>query len=119
VTVKGREKGTDAENSTTRIPLSHTPSRPLSYSYGLIYIPSPFLKNYPFPISLITSPCLAQARILIDFICAHVSETVAKTGVGGRKWKAWIYRRRKGEKKRRCSSRNEPTCFLCFVLTSL
>lgn len=42
-----------------------------------------------------------------------------KDGGWGRKWKAWIYRRRKGEKKRRCSSRNEPTCFLCFVLTSL
>lgn len=58
-------------------------SHPLSYLYTLIYIPSPFLKNYPYPISFITSPCLAQARILIDFICAHVSKTVAKTRVWG------------------------------------
>lgn len=114
--MKGREKETDAENSTTRIPLSHTPSRPLSYSYGLIYIPSPFLKNYPFPISLITSPCLAQARILIDFICAHVSETVAKTGVGGENEKLEYIEEGRGRKSEDAARRTNQHVFFVLCL---
>lgn len=75
------------------------------YTYPLL-----FWKTIPSLSSFITSPCLAQARILIDFICAHVSETVAKTGGWGEKMKSLnIYRSRRGGGEKAKMQREERT----------
>lgn len=95
-------------------------SHPLSYFCTLIYIPSPFLKNYPFPHLLYYFPLPCPSSHFNRFhLRACESDCGKDGGVGGENEKLEYIEEGKGEKKRRCSSRNEPTCFLCFVLTSL
>lgn len=112
----------------TNLSFSHTLSAHIpSLSSTLIYIHTlSFSEKLPLPISFITSPRLAQARILIDFICAHVSETVAKTrewmGEGVRENEKLEYieegKKKKGEKAKMQSKERTNTfsLFCAYVI---